>query len=61
MKKARAKKHVKRVIRTRKGNNMLKGPWTLISPNSLEFAATLVETINEGRVRLAIFRVPKVR
>lgn len=59
-KKARSRKVVKRELVTRKGVNMLKGEhWKLISPHSLEFAATLVETVNEGRVRLAIFRVPK--
>lgn len=61
-KRVRVKKHVKREIRTRKGVNMLKeGRWTLISPYSLEFSATLIETINEGKVRLAIFRVPKLK
>ncbi|WP_194469040.1 hypothetical protein [Bradyrhizobium sp. CCBAU 51753] len=59
-KKSRPKKRISREISTRKGVNMLKGQqWTLISPHSLEFTATLVETVNEGRVRLAIFRVPK--
>jgi hypothetical protein len=59
-KKARPKKRIKREIVTRKGINMRKGEqWTLISPHSLEFKATLVETVNEGKVRLAIFRVPK--
>ena len=38
---------------------MLKGPWRLISPHSLEFPATLVDTINIGKLRLAIFSVPK--
>lgn len=58
-KKVRPKKLVKKEITTRKGVNMLKGQWTLISPNLLEFSATLVDTVNEGPVRLAIFRVPK--
>ena len=38
---------------------MLKGPWRLISPHLLEFPATLVDTINIGKTRLAIFSVPK--
>ena len=47
---------------TRMGANMLKGGgWTLISPYKLEFKATLLETVNEGDVRVAIFRVPKPR
>lgn len=61
MKKARTKRHVKREITTRRGAKMLKGQWTLISPNWLEFPATLIETVNEDKVRLAIFRVPKGR
>jgi hypothetical protein len=50
---------VKRGIPTRLGANMLKGQWTLISPNFLEFSATLVETVNIGQTRVAIFSVPK--
>jgi hypothetical protein len=38
---------------------MLKGPWRLVSPHMLEFPATLIDTINIGRTRLAIFSVPK--
>ncbi|HEX3600248.1 MAG TPA: hypothetical protein VHU84_08890 [Lacipirellulaceae bacterium] len=45
--------------RTLRGEKMLKGPWKLVSPHLLEFPATLVETINIGRTRLAIFSVPK--
>jgi hypothetical protein len=46
-------------IRTARGEKMLKGPWRLVSPHLLEFPATLVHTINIGKVRLAIFNVPK--
>jgi hypothetical protein len=46
-------------LRTLRGEKMLKGPWKLVSPHLLEFPATLVETINIGRTRLAIFSVPK--
>ena len=46
-------------IRTARGEKMLKGPWRLISPHLLEFPATLVDTINIGKTRLAIFSVPK--
>jgi len=45
--------------RTLRGEKMLKGPWKLVSPHLLEFPATLVETINIGKTRLAIFSVPK--
>jgi hypothetical protein len=44
---------------TWRGEKMLRGPWRLISPHRLEFPATLVDTINIGRLRLAIFSVPK--
>jgi hypothetical protein len=46
---------------TLRGEKMLKGSWRLISPHMLEFPATLVDTINIGKTRLAIFRVPKGR
>lgn len=46
--------------RTRRGKNMLAGQgWRLISPQKLEFVGTLLQTINMGDVRLAIFSVPK--
>jgi hypothetical protein len=45
--------------RTVRGEKMLKGPWRLVSPHMLEFPATLVDTINIGKTRLAIFSVPK--
>jgi len=46
-------------FRTARGEKMLKGPWRLISPHLLEFPATLIDTINIGKTRLAIFSVPK--
>lgn len=46
---------------TERGERMLQGPWRLISPHLLEFPATLIDTINIGKVRLAIFSVPKRR
>jgi hypothetical protein len=46
-------------IRTGRGEKMLKGPWKLVSPHWLEFPATLIDTINIGKTRLAIFSVPK--
>src|SRR5688572_7942461 len=46
-------------IRTARGAKMLKGPWKLVSPHLLEFPATLIDTINIGKTRLAIFSVPK--
>jgi hypothetical protein len=48
-------------LRARMGVNMLKGKWTLISPNYLEFEATLLETVNAGNTRIAVFSVPKRR
>jgi hypothetical protein len=45
--------------RTGRGEKMLKGPWKLVSPHLLEFPATLIDTINIGKIRLAIFSVPK--
>ncbi|RTM10995.1 MAG: hypothetical protein EKK33_23085 [Bradyrhizobiaceae bacterium] len=46
--------------RTRLGAKLLKGPgWRLVSPNNLEFPATLLESVNDGSVRVAIFTVPK--
>jgi hypothetical protein len=44
---------------TGRGEKMLKGPWRLVSPHLLEFPATLRGTINIGKIRLAIFSVPK--
>ena len=46
-------------IRYGRGEKMLKGPWRLLSPHGLEFPATLIDTINIGKTRLAIFSVPK--
>jgi hypothetical protein len=46
-------------IRTGRGEKMLKGSWKLVSPHWLEFPATLIDTINIGKTRLAIFSVPK--
>ena len=65
MKKARPKKPrakgaaVVHGIPTARGEKMLKGPWKLVSPHLLEFPATLIGTINIGKIRLAIFSVPK--
>ena len=46
-------------FRTGRGEKMLKGSWKLVSPHLLEFPATLIDTINIGKTRLAIFSVPK--
>ena len=60
VKKPRAKgKSIIYGVRTARGEKMLKGPWRLISPHLLEFPATLIDTINIGKTRLAIFSVPK--
>jgi hypothetical protein len=37
-------------IRTARGEKMLKGPWRLVSPHLLEFPATLIDTINIGKI-----------
>lgn len=45
---------------TRRGVQMRKGSgWLLISPNKLEFLATLLETIDVDGNRVAIFSVPQ--
>jgi hypothetical protein len=46
-------------LHTGRGEKMLKGSWKLVSPHLLEFPATLIDTINIGKTRLAIFSVPK--
>lgn len=46
-------------FRTARGEKMLKGSYRLVSPYRLEFRGTLLETINIGKIRLAIFSVPK--
>jgi hypothetical protein len=46
-------------LHTLRGEKMLRGPWKLVSPHLLEFPATLIDTINIGKTRLAIFSVPK--
>jgi hypothetical protein len=46
-------------VKTARGEKMLKGQWRLISPHTLEFPATLIETVNIGKTRIAIFSVPK--
>ena len=49
-------------IRAEKGSKMTKGHgWRLATTKGTKrvFVGTLVETINVGRTRLAIFKVPK--
>ena len=43
-----------------RGERMTKGPWRLMNKNSKKvFVGSLIDTIDTGRKRLAIFRVPK--
>jgi hypothetical protein len=38
---------------------MTKGPWRLMNRNKKVFVGSLIDTIDTGRKRLVIFRVPK--
>ena len=43
-----------------RGERMTKGPWRLMNKNNRKvFVGSLIETINIGGKRLAIFSVPK--
>ena len=42
-----------------RGERMTKGPWRLMNRNKKVFVGSLIDTIDTGRKRLAIFRVPK--
>jgi hypothetical protein len=47
-------------IRTRRGEKMLTGPYRLVNINTKRvFVRSLIDTINKGKVRIAIFSVPK--
>jgi len=43
-----------------RGERMTKGPWRLMNKNNKKvFVGSLIDTIDTGGKRLAIFRVPK--
>lgn len=43
-----------------RGERMTKGPWRLMNKNNKKvFIGSLIETINIGNKRIAIFSVPK--
>jgi hypothetical protein len=46
-------------FRTGRGEKMLKCKYRLVSQYALEYRGTLLETNNIGKIRLAIFSVPK--
>jgi hypothetical protein len=47
-------------VKTRRGEKMLTGPYRLVNTNTKRvFVGSLIDTINKGKVRLAIFSVPK--
>lgn len=47
-------------IKCRRGEKMLAGPYRMVNVNTKRvFVGSLVGTINKGRMRLAIFSVPK--
>lgn len=47
-------------IKTRRGEKMLAGPYRLVNTNTKRvFVGSLIDTINKGKMRLAIFSVPK--
>jgi hypothetical protein len=47
-------------IKTRRGEKMLTGRYRLVNIYTKRvFVGSLIDTINKGRIRLAIFSVPK--
>jgi len=47
-------------VKTRRGEKMLHGRYRLVNIHTKRvFVGTLVDTINKGKMRLAIFSVPK--
>jgi hypothetical protein len=46
--------------KTRRGEKMLAGPYRLVNTQTKRvFVGSLIDTINKGKLRLAIFSVPK--
>ncbi len=47
-------------VKTRRGEKMLNGPYRLVNAHTKRvFVGSLIDTINKGKIRLAIFSVPK--
>lgn len=47
-------------VKTRRGEKMLPGPYRLVNAYTKRvFVGSLIDTINKGPLRLAIFSVPK--
>ena len=47
-------------VKTRRGEKMLNGPYRLVNTHTKRvFVGSLIDTINKGKLRLAIFSVPK--
>jgi len=47
-------------VKTRRGEKMLTGPYRLVNVHTKRvFVGSLIDTINKGKLRLAIFSVPK--
>lgn len=47
-------------FKTRRGEKMLTGPYRLVNAHTKRvFVGSLIDTINKGPLRLAIFSVPK--
>jgi hypothetical protein len=47
-------------VKTRRGEKMLTGPYRLVNTHTKRvFVGSLIDTINKGKIRLAIFSVPK--
>ena len=47
-------------VKTKRGEKMLNGRYRLVNAYTKRvFGGTLIDTINKGKIRLAIFSVPK--
>lgn len=47
-------------VKTKRGEKMLNGRYRMVNIHTKRvFVGTLIDTINKGKVRLAIFSVPK--
>jgi hypothetical protein len=47
-------------VKTKRGEKMLHGRYRLVNASTKRvFIGTLIDTINRGKIRLAIFSVPK--
>jgi hypothetical protein len=47
-------------VKTRRGEKMLQGRYRLVNVHTKRvFVGSLIDTINKGKIRLAVFSVPK--